>query len=92
MAPCRWPSANPCKPLVNIPDGVLQKAAAGRPLKMDLAILGNAHEIIDGIRHVSGTQTKHKKSKRHSNRPEEAAYRIIKPDGELIASGSFEYG
>ena len=26
------------------------------------------------------------------NRPEEAAYRIIRPDGERITSGSFEYG
>ena len=82
----------PLRTVVKISDDALRQAAAGRPLKLELAILGNANEVVDGVRHASGTQTQHKMSKRRSDRPGEAIYRIIKPDGELITSGSFEYG
>ena len=47
---------------------------------------------IADLRRISGTKTQHKLSKRYSSRPEEATYRIVKHDGELITSGSFEYG
>ena len=57
-----------------------------------LGLAGCGKEQITDLRRVSGTNTQHKLAKRYSNRPQEATYRIIKPDGELVTSGSFEYG
>ena len=57
-----------------------------------MSLLGNAGERIADLRHISGKLTQHKMSKRAQNRPEEATFRIVKPDGELVFSGSFEYG
>ena len=86
------PVGEPIQAGVEIYDRALQQAAANGQLRLSLALLGNAGELVSDLRHLSGTQTQHKKSKRNSNRPEEAAYRILKPDGELVFSGSFEYG
>ena len=88
----RLAAGEPLQASVEIPDPFLQRAAASGSLRMSLGLLGNAHERITDLSHVSGTNTQHKLAKRSSNRPEEAAYRIIRPDGERIASGSFEYG
>ncbi|NCA81608.1 MAG: hypothetical protein EOM72_02510 [Opitutae bacterium] len=82
----------PLRAVVDVSDAARQQAAAGRSLKMDLAILGNAQEIVSDVLRASGTRTQHKLAKRRPNRPAEAAYRIIQPDGERVASGSFEYG
>lgn len=90
--PSPWAVGDPLQTFVDIPEEVLRKVPGGGALRFNLGIRGNVREIIDGIHHVSGTQTKHAKSKRSSSLPEEAAYRIVKPDGERVASGSFEYG
>lgn len=90
--PSPWAVGDPLQTFIDIPEELLRKTVANRSLRFNFGIRGNVREIIDEIRHVSGTQTKHAISKRSSNRPEEAAYRIVKPDGEKVASGSFEYG
>lgn len=86
------PLGEPLRASVDIPDYALQQAVAKGSLRMSLAILGNAKERISDLRRASGTNTQHKMAPRDPNRPEAAAYRIIKPDGERVASGSFEYG
>ena len=70
----------------------LRQAAAKGSLRISLSLLGNLKETISDVSRISGTNTQHQLAKRYSNRPEEATYRIVKPDGERIASGSFEYG
>ena len=86
------PLGEPLRASVDIPDYALQQAVAKGSLRMSLAILGNAKERISDLRRATGTNTQHKMAPRDPNRPEAAAYRIIKPDGERVASGSFEYG
>lgn len=82
----------PLQAVVEISDMYLRQAAAKGSLRFSLALSGNLKEAISDLSRLSGTNTQHKLAKRSSNRPEEATYRIVKPDGELIASGSFEYG
>ena len=82
----------PLSAVIDVSSGQLQNAGTKRRLEFNLAILGRFGEMVENIQHVSGIQTKHKKSTRRPDRPGEAIYRIIKPDGERIASGSFEYG
>ena len=88
----RLTAGEPLQAVVEINDRALERAAAAGSLRMSLALLGNAKERITDLRRISGTNTQHKMAKRDPNRPEEAAYRILAPDGERIASGSFEYG
>lgn len=82
----------PLQAVVEISDMYLRQAAAKGSLRFSLGLYGNQKEAISDLSRLSGSNTQHKLAKRSSNRPEEATYRIVKPDGELIASGSFEYG
>ncbi len=82
----------PLRAAVEIPEQYLGRAASSGSLRISLGLVGRANERITDLRHFSGTQTRHKKSTRNPDRPEEASYRIVKPDGEKVASGSFEYG
>ena len=82
----------PLQAVVAAHDMYLRQAAAKGSLRISLSLLGNLKETISDVSRISGTNTQHQLAKRYSNRPEEATYRIVKPDGERIASGSFEYG
>ena len=82
----------PLRTVVDVPERQLRTAAGGGSVRLDLAILGNAGEFIDDVFRSSDVPTKHPTSKRRPDRPAEATYRIVKPDGERVASGSFEYG
>lgn len=82
----------PLQARIEIQDRYLRLPGTNRMLRMSLALLGSGQEQITDLRRLSGTNTQHKLAKRSPNRPEEATYRLVKPDGELISSGSFEYG
>ena len=82
----------PLRYLVQISDSARERAVAIGSLRMSFMLRGRQNEIITDLRRVSGTRTQHETSTRKPNCPKEPAYRIIKPDGELITSGSFEYG
>lgn len=55
---------------------------------------GKGREFLTDLSRISGDKTKIQLSKEEgsSNRPKEPAYKIVKPDGEVIKQGSFEYG
>ena len=60
---------------------------------IELTIVGAGREVITELERVSGDgPSSIEMSARYTTRPKEAAYRITKPDGEIVASGSFEYG
>lgn len=86
------PVGEPLAASIAVSDRMSSTSGTNRMVRMSLDVLGQAGERIAEISHCSGTNTQHKLAPRSSNRPEGAAYRIIKPDGELVASGSFEYG
>ena len=82
----------PLRSLVQIADSARERAVATGSLRMSFLLRGNRNEIITDLRRISGSRTQHETSTRQPNCPKEPAYRSIKPDGELITSGSFEYG
>ena len=85
-------AGEPLHATIEIPEYYLERAAAQGSLRMSLRLAGNLSESISDLRRISGTNTQHKMAPRDANRPEAAAYRIIRPDGERVTSGSFEYG
>ena len=82
----------PLQAIISVSDWSLQQAVAKGTLRITLNMIGHVNEQIADLRRISGTNTQHTLSKRDTDRPEEPTYRIIKPDGERITSGSFEYG
>ncbi len=82
----------PLQAVISLSEWSLQQAVAKGTLRITLNMIGHLNEQIIDLRRISGTNTQHKLAKRDTNRPEEPTYRIIKPDGERITSGSFEYG
>ncbi len=86
------PIGEPLQAVISIADWSLQQAVAKGALRITFNLIGSVNEQITDLRRISGTHTQHKLAKRDTNRPEEPTYRIIKPDGERITSGSFEYG
>ena len=86
------PVGEPLQASIEVSDRTSSTSGTNRMVRMSFDVLGQAGERIADISHFSGTNTQHKLALRNSNRPEGAAYRIVKPDGELVSSGSFEYG
>ena len=86
------PFGDPLKASAAVGDHSIRRTATQEIMRISMSLLGNAGERIADLRHFSGKLTQHKMSKRAQNRPEEATFRIVKPDGELVFSGSFEYG
>lgn len=86
------PVGEPLAASISVSDRMTSTSGTNRMVRMSFNVLGQAGEKIADISRFSGTNTQHKLAPRSSNRPEGAAYRIIKPDGELVSSGSFEYG
>jgi hypothetical protein len=56
------------------------------------SMFGRGGEIMSGLSHLEGTATRIPLSKTRKGFPREPAYTIVKPDGEIVAKGSFEYG
>ncbi len=59
--------------------------------RLDLSIKGSGNEIVSDLRLVNG-KSKVRLSSNDSNRPAEPTYRIVNTEGEVVASGRFEYG
>ena len=57
-----------------------------------LCISGKGFEQMTDISHIKGNATTIQKSTRKKDRPAEAAYKIVKKDGEIVSNGTFEYG
>ena len=82
----------PLKSQVQLPEYALAQAAAQGSLRMSFLLRGKQDEFVTNLQRISGTRSQHETAARYTNRPKEPSYRIIQPNGEQVASGSFEYG
>lgn len=84
----------PYKPVVYIEDWVRQNLKMGiKDVRLSLGVEGVNKEIITSLS-IQNPQGDDKKllSKKYSNRPLEATYKIMQTDGEIVKEGTFEYG
>lgn len=61
-------------------------------VRLGLSLRGAGGESIGEVVHISGSRTEIPLSARSRNYPKEASYHVAKPDGEVVARGTFEYG
>ena len=83
----------PFVPLVDINANIRNSGIASQvPLYFNIE--GKGKEFVTNLLHISGDKTKLNRSKIRGREhyPKEPSYRIVKSDGEVVASGSFEYG
>ena len=57
-----------------------------------LSVKGRGDEVVGGILRVEGENTHYKLSKNRPNSPLEPEWKVVTEDGEVVASGVFEYG
>jgi hypothetical protein len=82
----------PLKSLVQLPEYALAQAVDRGSIRMSFLLRGKRDEVITSLQRTAGDRSQHETAARYSNRPKEPSYRIIQPNGEQVASGSFEYG
>ena len=87
-----FPGGEPLQAAVSIAEAQLNNAVSTNSLRMSFRILGDAGEDVVNIQHDSGTNTQHKRSGYQLRRPAPPTFQIIRPNGERVFSGSFEYG
>jgi len=85
----------PYVPVVEVPQEIRQALRDGDVTDVPLlfSITGAGKEIVTDLARISGDRTRIPLSKmnRFRNRPKEPAYKVIQPDGQIVAQGSFEY-
>jgi hypothetical protein len=62
-----------------------------RSVRLEMRLTGAGNESVTNLQLVDG-KSSIEMSPTNRNQPKEPTYRIMKPDGELLAQGSFEYG
>jgi hypothetical protein len=82
----------PLKSLVLLPEYALAQAVENSSIRMSFMLRGKRDEVVTSLQRIAGDRSQHELAARTSNRPKEPTYRIIQPNGEQVASGSFEYG
>ncbi len=88
-APGKIPLGEPFAPKVTVQYyGVRNNKPQAR---LEFRVNGSGNEIVSDLRVVNG-KSKVKLSSSDSNRPAEPTYRIVNTEGEVVASGRFEYG
>lgn len=63
---------------------------SGYPLT--LSVQGKGKEPVVSLMRTEGTKTNYKLSTKRPNTPLEPAFKVVQGDGEVVASGTFEYG
>jgi hypothetical protein len=63
-------------------------------VRIGFIVEGAGKERLADLSRVSGDRTRIElsTSNRFLNRPKEPTYKIVQPDGQIVAQGSFEYG
>ncbi len=88
----------PFTPVVKANTWTLRSFQEGhsKEMRLEFGIVGHANEQVSDLRRVSGSKTKIKLASERNGatpyRPAEPTYKVIKPDGEVVTQGSFEYG
>jgi hypothetical protein len=88
------PFGEPYVPVVDLPRGDYPPGAGGERTYLTFNVTGAGGEVLTGLTRLEGTATRIplSKTRGRENYPKEPAYTIVKPDGEIVAKGSFEYG
>ena len=84
----------PFTPVVDVHSSGGNSQSGNSQTPLNFSIEGIGKELLTDVSHVSGDLSKIplSKTRGRETRPEEPAYKIIKSDGEIVATGSFEYG
>jgi hypothetical protein len=86
----------PYVPVVEVPPEIRQALRDGNVTDVPLlfAVTGASKEIVTDLARISGDRTRIplSTSSGFGNRPKEPTYKIVQPDGQIVAQGSFEYG
>jgi hypothetical protein len=83
----------PYVPSVGVPPWARDTVREGNTqLPLWLTVKGAAGEHLAELTRISGNRTRIPLSEENPNRPKEPTYKIVQPDGQIVAQGSFEYG
>jgi len=83
----------PYVPVVEVPEAARQGVREGATqVRVAFTVEGAGKERLGELSRVSGSRTRIPLSEENPNRPKEPAYKIVQPDGQIVAQGSFEYG
>lgn len=86
----------PYLPVVEVPEEIRQALRNGDITDVPLlfTVTGAGKEILTDLARISGDRTRIPLSTSNGfrNRPKEPTYKIVQPDGQIVAQGSFEYG
>jgi len=83
----------PYQALARVADWDMERVQTGqRDVRLNFTIEGAAKEQVTELSRVAGEKSTLPMSTRDARRPKEPTYKILLPDGEVVAQGSFEYG
>jgi hypothetical protein len=83
----------PYLPVVEVPGSARQDVRDGAAqVGIAFTVEGAGKERLGELTRVSGNRTRIPLSEENPNRPKEPTYKVIQPDGQIVAQGSFEYG
>lgn len=82
----------PYRPSVQVSEWSRKEFASGQDfVELRLSIFGSGSEVVAGLECVDARETS-SIPMADGGLPRKATYRIVKPDGEVAAQGTFEYG
>lgn len=83
----------PFQPTVRVPAWARDNLRAGADsVRLSLVIRGAGNESVLGLSCIENRENSAIALSNRAGLPKEATYRILLPDGEVVAQGSFEYG
>jgi len=90
-AAVEMPVGPPYRAIVENRENRFKKGPA-HPWRLTLRVEGRGGDKVAGVMRVEGNNTRFKLSEKQPNAPIEPAWKVITEDGEVVASGTFEYG
>ncbi len=97
-SPASLPMGEPYGARIELPEWMRQQAANGAAvpeIRIEFTAYGAGREIVTDLRCMGGADKSRiplSAKEGNGDRPKEPQYKIVKMDGEVAASGSFEYG
>lgn len=83
----------PYVPVIELSEAAKQGVREGATqVRVGFIVEGGGKERLADLSRVSGNRTRIELSAENPNRPKEPTYKIVQPDGQIVAQGSFEYG
>ncbi|MCC6486159.1 MAG: hypothetical protein IT364_01550 [Candidatus Hydrogenedentes bacterium] len=83
----------PFTPIVDVDQYSREQIDHGeRQARISFTIRGSGKEVVQRLQRTSGSGTKIAMSTRSPGLPAEPKYKIVSGEGEVVTSGSFEYG